>query len=136
MIVENTNRCLNISLCDFFLFSLSLSLSSKAFRLRINASKIKIEKSFSPAVSSLYAGRVLYIAVDKILVIFALSLSPLQRKLHHPSCLLLRSPLHYYFSSSDPPTLAVSDSLSTADISPSPAHTEDTTSDTAISPSL
>jgi hypothetical protein len=26
--------------------------------------------------------------------------------------------------------------LSTADISPSPAHTEDTTSDTAISPSL
>ena len=120
----------------FFSLSLSLSLSSKAFRLRINASKIKIEKSFSPAVSSLYAGRVLYIAVDKILVIFALSLSPLQRKLHHPSCLLLHSPLHYYFSSSDPPTLALSDSLSTADISPSPAHTEDTTSDTAISPSL
>ena len=109
MIVENTNRCLEIYFCDFFLFSLSLSLSLSLPKLFVFAStsKIKIEKSFSPAVSSLYAGRVLYIAVDKILVIFALSLSPLQRKLRHPSCLLLRSPLHYYFSSSDPSTLTL-----------------------------
>ena len=47
MIVENTNRCLNISLCDFFIFSLSLSLSlPKLFVFASTRQTSKLRRAF------------------------------------------------------------------------------------------